>query len=229
MPRILGKKVGKMSLATFFLLGAGFMVVQSLFELNSAGVFAQIPTELCNCTLDYLTPNSNNLTSITIPKVSIVINESITSETEGQISWNAVKSAQLMNLVTDKFLFGNFTSGTAATVALNIINAKPNESLGVQFNGGTTPDTAKAEVLKASVNENGTLKEIQTSEKIAEYHLQYDKFKKSGSTKSGFSVNLQEPGYYLLMITLTYNSNHNSETPVQKPMSITYETILKIL
>ena len=91
-----------MNLAAFFLLGAGFMVVQSLLELNSAGVFAQIPTELCNCTLDYLTPNSNNLTSITIPKVSIVINESITSETEGQMSHLEYNSMAALRQIPQK-------------------------------------------------------------------------------------------------------------------------------
>lgn len=223
------KNLNILTLASFTLLLVGYLVIASSSHLNPVAVFAQTPAQHCNCTLDYVPPNTVNLTSITIPKVSIVINESITSETEGELTWNAVKAAQLMNVVTDKFLFGNFTSGTAASVALNIITAKPNKSYGVQINGGTIPNSAKAEVLKASVNENGTLKEITTGEKTAEYQLKYDKIKKLGSTKSGFSLDLQEPGYYLLLITLNYDSrDFNVETERQNPMSITYESVLKI-
>jgi hypothetical protein len=203
---IITKNLNILTLAIFTLLVVGYLVLASSSHLNPIVVFAQTPSEHCNCTLDYLPPNTINLTSITIPKVSIVINESITSETEGELTWNAVKAAQLMNVVTDKFLFGNFTSGTAATVALNIITAKPNESYGVQINGGTIPNSAKAE-----------------------YQLKYDKIKKLGSTKSGFSLDLQEPGYYLLLITLNYDSrDFNVETERQNPMSITYESVLKI-
>jgi len=229
MDGIITKKLNIWSLVIFPLLAVGYLVLLSSSDLNQNIVFAQIPTEHCNCTLDYLLPNTVNLTSITIPKVSIVLNESITSQTEGQLTWNAVKAAQLMNMITDKFLFGNFTSGTAATVALNLVNAKPNESYGVQINGGTIPNSAKAEVLKASVNENGTLKEIKAREKVAEYQLEYDKTKKLGSTKSSFSLGLQEPGFYLLIITLNYDSHDfNAETRRQNPMLIAYESVLKI-
>ena len=182
----------------------------------------------CNCTADYIATNPDNLTTLTIPRINIVKTEILDSQTEGQLAWKAVKSTVLMNVITDNFLLGNFSTGTGSTVALNTINVKPNESLGIQLNG-KIPDAARAEIIRASVNENGTMKDVKPAEKIHEYELQYDKAtKKLLSGKNDLVVDLHEPGYYLVVISLSF-SNHNGNS-INKTGGLTsvYETILKL-
>ena len=182
----------------------------------------------CNCTADYIATNPDNLTTLTIPRINIVKTEILDSQTEGHLEWKAVKSTVLMNVITDNFLLGNFSTGTGSTVALNTINVKPNESLGIQLNG-KIPDAARAEIIRASVNENGTMKDVKPAEKIHEYELQYDKAtKKLLSGKNDLVVDLHEPGYYLVVISLSF-SNHNGNS-INKTGGLTsvYETILKL-
>ena len=182
----------------------------------------------CNCTADYIATNPDNLTTLTIPRINIVKTEILDSQTEGHLEWKAVKSTVLMNVITDNFLLGNFSTGTGSTVALNTINVKPNESLGIQLNG-KIPDAARAEIIRASVNENGTMKDVKPAEKIHEYELQYDKAtKKLLSGKNDLVVDLHEPGYYLVVISLSFG-NHNGNS-INKTGGLTsvYETILKL-
>ena len=182
----------------------------------------------CNCTADYIATNPDNLTTLTIPRINIVKTEILDSQTEGHLEWKAVKSTVLMNVITDNFLLGNFSTGTGSTVALNTINVKPNESLGIQLNG-KIPDAARAEIIRASVNENGTMKDVKPAEKIHEYELQYDKAtKKLLSGKNDLVVDLDEPGYYLVVISLSFG-NHNGNS-INKTGGLTsvYETILKL-
>ena len=67
------------------------------------------------------------------------------------------------------FYLGNFSSGTAATVALNTIDVKPNESLGIKISGGTIPavtnivgELVKADNTKSvnSINNNTSVNDI---------------------------------------------------------------------
>ena len=69
-----------------------------------------------------------------------------------------------MGVLMNYFYLGNFSSGTAATVALNTIDVKPNESLGIKISGGTIPTVTNIvrELVKADVNVNRTLGEIKT-------------------------------------------------------------------
>src|SRR5919198_2401294 len=192
----------------------------------------------CNCIIDYTTSghDNNNITGITIPKVRLLKNETLQSQTEGRLNWIAVKPIQLMGILTKDFFLGNFSGGTSATVALNTINVRPNESLGVQITGGNIPSMIKGEILKADVNENGTLGEIKTSgKKIIEFPLEYNKsLPKSLSGKNSFTVSLSEPGYYLLLISLTYNNNFmkiNKDIKSQQTKNSLipiYETLLKL-
>src|SRR4029079_12385727 len=224
---IFEKKKGFFVLLISF--GIGFLV--SLFAEDEylPLVLAQgthIPD--CNCTAGYIATNPDNLTTMTIPRINIVKTENLDSETEGHLAWKAVKSTVLMNVITDNFLLGNFSTGTGSTVALNTINVKSNESLGIQLNG-KIPDTARAEIIRASVNENGTMKDVTPEKKIHEYELQYDKeTKKLTSGTNDLMVNLHEPGYYLLVLSLSYGSHHGNN--INKPGGLTsvYETILKI-
>ena len=209
--------------------GMGFSVSLSAEDQYLPLVLAQ-STDVsdCNCTAGYIAINPDNLTTMTIPRINIVKTENLDSETEGHLAWKAVKSTVLMNVITDNFLLGNFSTGTGSTVALNTINVKPNESLGIQLNG-KIPDTARAEIIRASVNENGTMKDVTPEEKIHDYELQYDKeTKKLTSGTNDLMVNLHEPGYYLLVLSLSYGSHHGNNINKTGGLTSVYETILKI-
>src|SRR5215831_15918601 len=125
---------------------------------------------ICNCIMDLI--NSirghhpiNNITGLTIPRMKLVKNETVLSQTEGRLSWIALKEGRLMGVLMNGFFLGNFTgTGTSSTVPLNTIVVRPNESLGVQMSGGTLPAASaiKGEIVKADLNVNGTLGEIKT-------------------------------------------------------------------
>jgi hypothetical protein len=192
----------------------------------------QVSSSPCNCILDAINSHNynhnNTIAYLTIPKVKIIKNESLESQTEGHLNWKAVRSTQLMGIITENFFLGNFSSGTASSVALNTLNIKKNESLGVQITGGSTPTKFSAEVIKAAVNKNGTLDEIKTTgKKIVEFPFRFDNMtNKSSSDIKSITVDVSEQGDYLLLISLTYNSNNkNQET---KPLVAIYETVLTI-
>jgi hypothetical protein len=209
--------------------GIGFSTSLSAADQYLPVVSAQSePIPGCNCTADYIATNPDNLTTMTIPRLNIVKTEILDSQTEGQLTWKAIKSTVLMNVITDNFLLGNFSTGTGSTVALNTIYVKPNESLGIQLSG-KIPDAAKAEIIRASVNENGTMKDVKPTEKIHEYELQYDKAtKKLVSGKNDLVVNLDEPGYYLVVISLSFGSQYGNNINKTTGLIGVYETLLKV-
>ena len=210
-------------------VGIGFSTSLSAADQYLQVVSAQsAPVQGCNCTADYIATNPDNLTTMTIPRLNIVKTEILDSQTEGHLAWKAIKSTVLMNVITDNFLLANFSTGTGSTVALNTINVKPNESLGIQLSG-KIPDAAKAEIVTASVNENGTMKDVKPAEKIHEYELQYDKAtKKLVSGKNDLVVNLDEPGYYLVVISLSFGSHHGNNINKTTGLTGVYETLLKV-
>jgi hypothetical protein len=179
---------------------------------------------ICNCIMDLTNSTSshhsiNNITGLTIPRVKLVKNETVLSLTDGRLSWIALKSTQLMGILMNGFYLGNFTgTGTSSTVPLNTITVRPNESLGVQISGGTlpTPSAIKGEIVKADVNVNGTLGEIKTvGDKPVLFPLQYNKtVKKPVLGVNSFVINVKEPGYYLLLVSLGYDiKSHGSSVP----------------
>jgi hypothetical protein len=201
----------------------------------------------CNCVIDDTSSgnSNNNITGITIPSVKLLKNETLQSQTEGHLSWIAIKSTQLMGIVVKDFYLGNFSSGTAATVALNTIDVRPNESLGIKISGGTIPAAAaiEGEFVKADVNVNGTLGEIKTvGSNTIQFPLHYNKvIKKPVLGINRFLVSLNGPGYYLLLISLSYNTksvnSFNNNTGVNHiigieqtryPLVALYETVLKV-
>jgi hypothetical protein len=222
----------------------------TLLPIQSAYGQTVIQVAGCNCIIDYTSSDhsSNNITGITVPKVKLLKNGTFQSQTEGPISWIAIKSTQLMGILSKDLFLGNFTgSGTSSTVALNTINVRPNESLGVQISGGTIPAAVvKGEIVKANVNVNGTLGEIKTvGNKTIQFPLHYSKaVKKSVLGVNRFLVNVKEPGYYLLLMSLGYNLKYNNNNIITNNTSINdnfigdqqtryplmpiYETVLKI-
>jgi len=203
----------------------------------------------CNCIIDYMSSGHSNSsrTAVTIPGIKLLKNETYQSQTEGRLSSIVIKSAPLMGILVKDFSLGNFSSGTSATVALNTINIKPNESLGVSISGGTIPlaTALRGQIVKADVNANGTLGEIKTvGNEPIQFSLNYSKTVKEpvlGVNK--FLVNVKDPGYYLLLISLGYNSKSSSDisntnntfssnNPANKqtkyPLIAVYETVLKL-
>lgn len=184
----------------------------------------------CNCTMDQVSSENIDLTGVTMPRVTIIKNETLESQTEGPLIWTAVKSAPLMNIITDNFLLGNLTGGTSVTVALNTINVTSKGSLGIQVAGGTSPDTARAELIKvSSLNENTTLRQVRLGEKVNEYYLEpNDLANKAVLGKNILSLDIPHSGYYLLVISLSYEPSSPSNISNAKQLTGIYETLLKV-
>jgi hypothetical protein len=191
----------------------------------------------CNCTLDSTSYGhlTRNVTGITIPKVKIIQNESLQSQTEGRLTWKAIRPTQLMGIITNGFFLGNFSSGTGATVALNSLSVKPNDTIGIQISGGTMPTTAKAELLKANVDVNGTLSQIKTVGKpISSFNVEHGKNMKKAFANNKLLVGVDtHPNNYLLLISLTYDDAGKSTGSSAKGLNTNhlvaiYETVLQV-
>ena len=183
---------------------------------------------ICGCILDAINSGSNTITYLTIPKVKIIKNETLDSQTEGHLSWKAVRSIQLLNIITKNFFLGNFSSGTASSVALNTLNVKMNDSLGLQVTGGTIPTQVNAKIIKAAVNKNGTLEDTKIiGKKIIEFPFQFNSTSNTvGSNTKSITINISEPGDYLLLISLTYNSRDRNQEAIS--LLAIYESVLTV-
>jgi hypothetical protein len=209
-----------------------FGIIAILIVLNEYSSWELIQPSLasdCNCTMDYVADTGGNLTPVSMPRINIVKNETLDSQTEGSITWTGVKSVPLMNIISDKFLLGNLSGGTSVTIALNTINTTSNGTLGVQITGGTVPDIAKAEIVKAAVNANGTLRQVESTEKIAEFPLLHDKIsKKSSSANNILRLDIPDAGYYLLVISVVYDPRSVNNLPDAKQLVGVYQSILRV-
>jgi len=200
----------------------------------------------CSCILDYTGSGhfNKNITGLTIPKLILLKNQTLQGETGAGHSFSIkIRSTQLMGILAKNFFLGNFSGGAGSAVSLNTINVKPNEPLGLQIYGGKIPKPTivKGEIAKANVNVNGTLGDVKVlGNKTAKFQLLYTKaIKKPIIGINRFLVNVKEPGYYLLLISLSYNmksinynkttnntnANFREQTGYLIPM---YETLLKI-
>jgi hypothetical protein len=211
----------------------------SLYSIVTPVLAQRVATNsTCNCTLDTTTYGhlSENVSGITIPKVRIVQNQSLQSQTEGHLTWKAIKPMQLMGILTNGFFLGNFSSGTASTVALNSLNVKPNDSIGIQIGGGTIPTTAKAELVKADIDVNGTLAQIKTVGKpISTFDVNHGKNMKMALAKNKLLAGLDpHPNNYLLLMSLTYDDGVKSAGSaaikgLNKNLIVAmYETVLQV-
>jgi len=196
------------------------------------------PADTCNCTIDTTSYGhlSKNISGITIAKVKLVKNESLDSQSEGHLTWKAIKPMQLMGILTNGYFLGNFSSGTSSTVALNTLNIKPNDSIGIQIGGGTNPTAAKAEIIKANVDANGTFADIKTIGKTVSSSLaSHIKKTKSALNNNKLLVGLDHhPSYYLLLVTLTYGDGVKSAStiansgPKTNHLVAIYQTVLRV-
>jgi len=196
---------------------------------NQAAYAQTVPSGECDCVLDstsYASVPSSNVTGLTIPSVDLLKNETVVSATEGNLSWITEKRAQLLGVLSEDYFLGNFSRGTAKTVALNTLDIQQNESLGIDIGGGNTPDQMKAEIIQASVDKNGTLSEITTAgPKIAEIPILYDaSLEEPTMGYNSLNVSVPGPGDYLLLLEMSYNST--SPSSVVKPLTLVYESVL---
>lgn len=174
----------------------------------------------CNCIIDYTSGGghlNNNITGLTIPKIILLKNQSIQDHTGGVPSRSIMaRSTQLMGIIAKGFFLGNFTGGPGATVALNTINVKPNESLGVKVFGGKIPKPTpiRGEIIGANTTANGQLAHVKlVGSKITQFQLLYNKsVKKPVLGINKFLVDVKQPGYYLLLMSLGYNTKANNNS-----------------
>ena len=208
---------------------AYFNFLPVVVDQRSRQAFGQEESDhICGCVLDATNSDNNTRTNLTIPKVKIIKNETLDSQTEGHLTWKAVRSLQLVSIITPNFILGNFSSGTASSVALNTLNVKMNDSLGLQITGGTIPTKVNAQIIKAAVNKNGTLEDTKTiGKEIIEFPLQFNSTaNRFSSNIKSITMNMSEPGDYLLLISLTYSSrDHNREAI---PLLAVYESVLTV-
>jgi hypothetical protein len=222
----IGTEILTAAIVLCFGIIAALMVLNeySSWELNQPSFASD-----CNCTMDYVANTGGNLTPVSMPRINIVKNETLDSQTEGSITWMGVKSVPLMNIISDKFLLGNLSGGTSVTIALNTINTTSNGTLGVQITGGSVPDIAKTEIVKAVVNANGTLRQVESTEKIAEFPLLHDKvLKKSSSANNILRLDIPDAGYYLLVISVFYDARSVNSLPDAKQLIGVYQSILRV-
>ncbi len=221
-------------LATFAIVLIAFTM--STNQIQSADA-QTVPSGECNCILDstsYASTPYNNLTGLTIPSVDLLKNETVVSATEGNLSWITEKGTELLGVLSENYFLGNFSRGTGRTVALNTLDIKQNESLGVEVSGGSIPDHMKAEIIQASVDRNGTLAEITTiGSKIAEVPILYDEtLEEPTSDKNSLKVNVPTSGDYLLLIDLSYDNKNqtssSSSLSSSKPLTLVYESVLVV-
>lgn len=191
-----------------------------------------VPSGECNCVLDstsYASVPSSNITGLTIPSVDLLKNEMVVSATEGNLSWVTDKGTELLGVLSENYFLGNFSRGTGRTVALNMLDIKQNESLGIEVSGGSLPDGMKAEIIQASVDRNGTLAEITTvGPKVAEVPILYDETLEEPTTdKNNLKINVPAAGDYLLLVELSYDDKSPSSSS-SKPLILVYETVLVV-
>jgi hypothetical protein len=194
-----------------------------------------VPSGECNCVLDstsYASVPSSNVTGLTIPSVDLLKNEMVVSATEGNLSWVTDKGTELLGVLSENYFLGNFSRGTGRTVALNMLDIKQNESLGIEVSGGSLPDGMKAEIIQASVDRNGTLAEITTvGPKVAEVPILYDETLEEPTTdKNNLKISVPAAGDYLLLVELSYGdkSPSSSSSSSSKPLTLVYETVLVV-
>lgn len=194
-----------------------------------------VPSGECNCVLDstsYASVPSSNVTGLTIPSVDLLKNEMVVSATEGNLSWVTDKGTELLGVLSENYFLGNFSRGTGRTVALNMLDIKQNESLGIEVSGGSVPDDMKAEIIQASVDKNGTLAEITTvGPKVAEVPILYDETLEEPTTdKNNLKISVPAAGDYLLLVELSYDdkSPSASSSSSSKPLTLVYETVLVV-
>ena len=166
----------------------------------------------CNCTLDFV----DDAVGFELPKVKIIKNESMQSQTEGSLEWTTSKQLAMEGVLVNDVYLANQSSG--ALVDLNAIRVVDNHPLGIEITGGSEPDIVRAEIVNlvaASMNNTGlSLGDIVIDKKLLDYTIPYNKSLDVTSLEdNSFNVRVPRQGDYVLILSLIYkNNNSNNDT-----------------
>jgi hypothetical protein len=173
----------------------------------------------CNCTLDYL----DNTIGFDLPKVKLIKNESMQSQTEGTLVWTESKELAMDGAIVGEIYVANQSAG--ALVDLNAIKVKQNQLLGLEFTGGTLPDIVRAEIVNPTTPMNGTalkIGDIKVGKKLSETTILFNELMDGPiSNQNSFRVQVPpEGGDMVLIVSLLYNSNNmNNNTSTSTALS----------
>jgi hypothetical protein len=173
----------------------------------------------CNCTLDYL----DNTIGFDLPKVKLIKNESMQSQTEGTLVWTESKELAMDGAIVGEIYVANQSAG--ALVDLNAIKVKQNQLLGLEFTGGTLPDIVRAEIVNPTTPMNGTalkIGDIKVGKKLSESTILFNELMDGPiSNQNSFRVQVPpEGGDMVLIVSLLYNSNNmNNNTSTSTALS----------
>jgi hypothetical protein len=199
--------------------------------------------KLCNCTLDSLDGTSG----FELPKVKLVMNNSMQSQTDGRLEWTESKQLALDGVLVGNVYLGN--QSRSAIVDLNTIRIEPNQLFGLEIAGGSPPDTVKAEILNTlTAMNNSDLKmgDILVDKKVSESTLLFNNSTEEPALDhSNFRFPAQWQGRdAVLLVSLLYNysesvnNNSSSSTGIhvisptteleQPSLMAIYETVLTV-
>ena len=173
----------------------------------------------CNCTLDYL----DNSIGFDLPKVKLIKNESMQSQTEGTLVWTESKELAMDGAIVGEIYVANQSAG--ALVDLNAIKVKQNQLLSLEFTGGTLPDIVRAEIVNPTTPMNGTalkIGDIKVGKKLSESTILFNELMDEPiSNQNNFRVQVPpEGGDMVLIVSLLYNSNNmNNNTSTSTALS----------
>jgi hypothetical protein len=175
----------------------------------------------CNCTLDFV----DNAIAFQMPKVKIIKNESMQSQTEGTLVWNESKQLATDGAIVGDIYIANQSAG--ALVDLNTIKVEQHQLLSLEITGGTLPDIVRAEIVNPTTPMNGTgltIGDIKIDKKISESTIVFNKLtNEPSSNQNSFRVQVPpEGGDMVLIVSLLYNSNNmNSNNTTSTGIDIT--------
>ena len=161
----------------------------------------------CNCTLDFL----DNTSGFQMPKVKIIKNETMQSQTEGTLVWTESKLLAPDGVIVGDIYLANQSAG--ALVDLNTIIVEQNQPLSLEITGGTLPDIVRAEIVNPTIPMNGTglkIGDIKIGKKVSESTILFNELMNEPiSNQNSFRVQVPPQGRdMVLMVSLLYNSNN---------------------
>jgi hypothetical protein len=80
----------------------------------------------------------------------------------------------------------------------------------------------------SSLNENATLKQVKLGEKVLEHPIEPDSSANKVQGKSIINLDIPNSGYYLLLVSISYNPDNTGNVSNAKKLIGVYETLLKV-
>ena len=200
--------------------------------------------KLCNCTLDLL----DGTTGFELPKVKLVMNNSMQSQTDGRLEWTESKQLALDGMLVGSVYLAN--QSRSAIVDLNTIRIEPNQLFGLEIAGGSSPDTVRAEILNTLTDMNNSdlkMGDVQVDKKVSESIVLFNhSIREPALNHSNFRFPVEWQGRdAVLLVSLLYNysesvnnNSSNSSTGIhnispttefeQPSLTAFYEAVLTV-